>query len=310
MAKRLSVVSLLAAFVWMQGGYVRAQGAPPPPPPPPVPPAAEVPPPPPSVPSAADTPPALPMAPLTTTAQEPPAPMAVEASGAAPAELTQFGAALRTRWVSAPGWFLGLFTKKNVPLSSWGAGAEFFRRKGEMDIVLGFSYQKMGPPDGNWLGKGHDANIDTDLVQFRNFGFVGTDIAFLWHQRFNDYFGMHYGAGLGLAFITGEILRTSADHCTEANAGDRSQCFPDGPAHICTGSSCTEDALAKSSGEVDNGPSSPHRFKDSDVPGAIPILNMVFGLNLRFPELKGFEARIEGGFYNAFFAGLGIGYVF
>ena len=55
-------------------------------------------------------------------------------------------------------WMLNLFTKKNVPLSSWGTGIEFFRRKGELrPRRCSFSYQNMSPPDGNWLGKGHDA---------------------------------------------------------------------------------------------------------------------------------------------------------
>jgi hypothetical protein len=46
------------------------------------------------------------------------------------------------------------------------------------------------------------------------------------------------------------------------------------------------------------------------VPGALPIINLTMGVNLKIPEVKGFEVRLEAGFYDAFFAGLGVGYVF
>jgi hypothetical protein len=221
----------------------------------------------------------------------------------------QYGGALRARWISVPSWFLGLFLKQKVPLSSWGMGGEFFRRKGDLDIAIGFNYQKMGPPDGNWLGKGKDAAIDTDFLSFRNFGFIGVDAAFIWHQRLNEYVGMHYGAGLGLAVVTGQILRISATGCTEANAGNTKECQP----QICKtqgNGTCTEELLKSTEGGVDNGPADAHRFKESSVPGAIPILNLTLGMNIRFPELKGFEVRFEGGWYNAFFLGGGVGYAF
>ena len=102
-----------------------------------------------------------------------------------------------------------LFTKVNTPLSSYGFGGEFYRRKGQMDIVAGAGFQKMGPPDGNWLGKGKDAVKDTDYVQVRGLGIVGVDAAFIWRTYLNDNFSVHYGAGLGLAFVKGEVLRTS-----------------------------------------------------------------------------------------------------
>lgn len=219
-----------------------------------------------------------------------------------------YGAGARLRWVSVPHWMLGLFTKENQSLSSYGFAGEFYRRKGDMDIMVGLSYQRMGPPDGNWLGKGHDANIDTDLVQFRNFGFVGLDATFIWRSPLSEYVAFRYGAGLGLAIMTGEMLRTSAAGCTEQNKGDVTVCKP----IVCRGRTCTEAELAMSSrtGTIDNGPGDPHRFKDSNVPGAIPILNLVMGFDFHIPQAKGLELRLEGGFYDAFFLGVAAGYLF
>ena len=219
-----------------------------------------------------------------------------------------YGAGARLRWVSVPGWMLGLFTKQNKPLSSYGFAGEFFRRKGDMDIMVGLSYQHLGPPDGNWLGKGHQASLDTDLVQFRNFGFVGLDATFIWRTVISEYVAFRYGAGLGVAIMTGQMLRTSAAGCTEQNAGDDTKCKP----IVCRGATCTEAELAMSSrtGSIDNGPGDPHRFKDSNVPGAIPILNLVTGLDFHIPQAKGLELRLEGGFYDAFFLGMAAGYLF
>jgi hypothetical protein len=219
----------------------------------------------------------------------------------------QFGAAMRTRWITIPGWFLDLFTKANVPLSSYGVGLEVFRRSPDrdLDIAVGFIYQKMGPPDGNWLGRGKAASEDTDFVQFRNFGLVGADVSFNWRTPLNDYFGVHYGAGLGLALVTGEILRISAAGCTEGNVRDTAKCRP----KPCV-NGCTEKILKDTEGEPDAGPDFPSRFRENSVPGAIPIVNLTTGINFRMPEVQGFEARLEGGFYNAFFLGLSLGYVF
>src|SRR5436305_8358209 len=72
-----------------------------------------------------------------------------------PADLS-YGVAARLVWVSVPGWLLNQFTKKNVPLSSWGTGIQAFRRKGNFDIALSFTYQNMAPPIGNWLGSSAD----------------------------------------------------------------------------------------------------------------------------------------------------------
>jgi hypothetical protein len=219
-----------------------------------------------------------------------------------------YGTGLRLRWVSVPGWMLNLFTKKNVPLSSYAVAGEFFRRKGEFDFIVSIGYQNMSPPDGNWLGKGHDATVDTDYVQFRGLGFVGIDASFVWHTAFNDWAGMHYGAGLGIGIVTGHMLRTSnGTGCTEANAGDFTKCHPIGAD--CPPSGCT-DASLNALGPGPDDPNNPHRFTDPNVPPALPIVNVVVGFDFRVPRVRGWEAKIEGGFYDAFFLGGGVGYTF
>ncbi len=219
-----------------------------------------------------------------------------------------YGVAARLRWVSVPAWMLNLFTKKNVPLSSWGTGIEFFRRKANFDLVLSFSYQNMSPPDGNWLGKGHMANIDTDYVQFDGLALWGVDLGFVWHAPINEWFGIHFGAGIGVAYVAGDILRTSNTGCNEMNAGDISMCKPLGSTYNQSSNTLTLNASTLSPGPDD--PQNPHRFADPNVPPVLPIVNLLFGVNFRLPQVRGWEARLEGGFYNAFFMGGAVGYTF
>jgi hypothetical protein len=220
----------------------------------------------------------------------------------------QYGFAVRVpRYVTIPGWVLGLFSKENVPLHTFGAfGLEFVRRT-NFDIVFAVGYQNLSTGDGNWLGRGKDPSFETDLVQFRDLSFIGADISFVNRRMLNQYFGVHGRAGLGVAIMRGKILRTSNSAlCNDANAGDEQACRP----IVCEPGGCTEEKLRMTEGRMDGGPTSPSRFEEKNVPGALPILNLAVGLDLRLPQWKGFEARLEGGFYNALFLGTAFGYMF
>jgi hypothetical protein len=199
-----------------------------------------------------------------------------------------YGLAVRGRWVSVPSWMLNAFTKNNVPLSSWGTGIELFRRHGNFDFAVAFNYQNMSPPDGNWLGSNADPMTQVNFVHFDHFAMWGFDASFRWYTMFNDWFGLHYGAGFGLGVLSGHIIRTYARNmmCTAANVSDTSVCKPD-PT------------------KQDQQP-----FISGSVPGAIPIINVNLGVDFRIPRTKGLEIRLEGGFYDAFFLGGAIAYAF
>ena len=57
-------------------------------------------------------------------------------------------------------------------------------------------------------------------------------------------------------------------------------------------------------------PQTPHQFVDTNKPPVLPIINVVVGVNFRLPQVRGWEARLEGGFYDAFFLGGAVGYTF
>ncbi len=241
---------------------------------------------------------------------------AVAATAAKPKGAGKFGLAARWRWVTVPGWFLGLFAEENVPLSTFNCWAlEGFWRKPDKEtpnrtweVVVSVGYQNMSPPDGYWLGRGKDPASDADLVQAKGLGLITLDAAFVVRQYFSRYFGIHYGAGLGLGIVRGRVLRTSARHdpatgqFSVVDAGGRTVCDQD--------ANCNETLLTATQGQEDLGPDNPHRFEEDSVPGALPILNILAGLDFPIPDAKGLEFRLEGGFYDAFFVGLGAGYAF
>ena len=47
---------------------------------------------------------------------------------------------------------------------------------------------------------------------------------------------------------------------------------------------------------------------ETQVPPVVPIVNVVVGIDFRVPTIDAWEAKIEAGFYDAFFLGLGLGY--
>lgn len=227
-----------------------------------------------------------------------------------------YGIAARWRYIMVPGWFLGFFTEKNVPLYTAGSfGLEGFRRKVDKDdpnrtweLVVGVSYQNMSPPDGYWLGKGKNPAVDTDLVQARDLSLISMDAAFVSRQYFTPNFGIHYGAGLGLAIVRGKVLRTSArqgsnGQFTVVNSAGQQMCD--------ASAKCNETLLNQSQGQPDQGPGDPHRFQETNVPGALPIINLLLGVDFRIPlpNRQSVEFRVEGGFFDAFFVGLTAGYV-
>ena len=209
--------------------------------------------------------------------------------------LYAWGVGARARWVSVPGWLLGLFTEHNHPLLSFGHfGVEAFRRGGNFDLAVAFAYQNMSPPDGNWLGNGHDP-VDTKYLQFRGLSLYSADISFIWHNMFTSWFGVHAGAGLGVAIVRGDLFLFPSEGCNETNLDDTSMCKP--LVFTCTNGVCSS-------------PQGLPRSPDKDVLPLVPIVNIVFGVDFRLPNVKGWEAKLEAGFYDAFFGGFGVAYTF
>jgi len=224
------------------------------------------------------------------------------------ATAARYGLGLRARWVSVPSWLLGVFLDQSKSISSYSMGLEGFRRHGNFDFVLGVAWQSLSPPDGNWLGKGKNPATDTDYVQFRGLGAVSIDAAFILRKDLGQYVTFHYGGGVGLAIVTGKILRTSDGGGDGANApGDVTKCFPQ-LTPPCSSGPCSESQLKASEGNQDTYQHG-SRFTDGNFPPVYPILELLTGFDFRIPSVDGLEVKVEGGyFFPYFFAGGGLVY--
>jgi hypothetical protein len=258
------------------------------------------------------------------------------ASAAKPKDSTaaSYGLAFRWRYLMIPGWYLKVFTEKNVPLYTPGSFAlEGFRRKllsedpvaGSRtlwELAFAVGYQDLSPPDGYWLGKGKDPVQDTDLVQVRGLSLITLDMTFVMRQYFTRYFGIHYGAGLGLGIVRGKVLRASATCDPDPVTGQCTKPYTvrnSAGQQICdAGGNCNEDpkrgaTLSGTEGVPDKGPTDPHRFEETGVPPALPILNLLVGIDGRIPIPQTdqvIDIRLEGGLFDifGFFVGFSAGY--
>jgi len=221
----------------------------------------------------------------------------------------RYGIGLRGRWATVPKWLLGIFLKEKQALSSYTVGLEGFRRSGSFDLVLGVAWQALSPPDGNWLGKGKDPLTETDYVQFRDFGSVSVDVAFLSRTELNPYVFLHYGGGVGIGIVTGKILGTSngSPGCM-TSPGDPTKCYP--LISGCPSGPCSETALSNSEGTFDS-PARGSRHNEPNVPSVYPLVNLLVGLDFKIPNAGGLELKIDGGyFFPYFFLGAGTAYQF
>jgi hypothetical protein len=269
---------------------------------PPAEPVQAVPPPPPPPPRLAP-PPVAPPPPIMEE-HAPPAMVTRERLEESP-HAVSYSAGFRVRYISVPGWLLGAFTQNNMPLNSASIAGEFIRRKSNLDIVGSMDLSFMSPSDGNWLGNNHPAATDTDYVQFDGFKVLSFDATFIWHHALAEKWQLEYGAGVGLGIVMGRILRTSdyGGSCA-TDPGNVQTCHP----ILCANGPCTEAQLAASMTGAPDGPASPHRFEDSNVPPVIPIVNLLAGIVYQVQERT--RMRLEAGFRNAFFLGLASEYQF
>jgi hypothetical protein len=198
---------------------------------------------------------------------------------------TEFGVGLRLRNVSVPESFLETFVE-DVPggISHVGIGVEFIRRKGDFEINLGIEYESLTGTDGLWLDKGDTIPQDeVDLVQFEDFAWVTADVTFVWHAPVHEMFAIRYGAGVGLGYVMGDVLRTD---------------------YVCSGTELVVDP-----GQCIQKPGAENiRASEDKVPPVFPVLNALIGGQLR--PVEQVAINFEVGFRTLFYVGTTVAYFF
>jgi len=188
-----------------------------------------------------------------------------ENSSVTDAPKTKWGVGFRVRNVRVPKGLLELFVDRAAgSISTVGFGGEVTKRSGNMELILGFEYEQLIPNNGSpsdcvrnpagciWVDKGDQLPQDEpDLVKFDGFGWFTIDFTFAWRNQFNKMFALRYGAGIGLGFVLGDILRTDY-RCTTAEV-----------------TSCSQSPTAQN---LDT--------PEDDVPPVFPVINAMIGLQV------------------------------
>lgn len=288
--------------------------------------------------------------PKSTPGAIPPAALTVAESDpiAASDERPHYALGVYGRGVFGPSGLLSPFLTANSGSVNTGAlGAHFTRRKGSLDVVVAIDFGWYSPPNGNFLGAGKDAKLDTHYVQFRDLNVLSAEVSFYYNHDLSKRVGVFLGGGIGLGAVLGDVyvINNSETACTADNAGDPQKCYPvisqsnyakfgngtvtytntmgkevaipDGP--IKPGDpeyQAKLDGLEKSlancmtqqkAGDCRDTAQHPYFHKADKIP-VVPVIN--FQIGLRFKLHRHWNLNVSGGFRNGLVVGGGPEYVF
>lgn len=192
----------------------------------------------------------------------------------------KLGLGVRARYIHIPKQAIELFVERSAGSGSHpGIGLEIIREKGDMAFTIGFEYESIAPQDGIYIEKGDTIPEDpVDDVEFKDFTWASVDVSFIGQQKIvGDWLLLRFGAGLGVGYIMGDMLRTDA--------------------------TCVDDDV-DSCQRVPGAPSEPEK----DMPPVFPIVNVLTGLQVR--PFANVAINIEGGIRTVPFVGTTMAFLF
>jgi len=204
-----------------------------------------------------------------------------------------YGAALRIRNVRVPKAILELFLEKSAGgSSSVGTGVEISRRRGNVELQLGFEFDHLQVDEGVWIDSGDNvaAGSEADYVLKDHapggdkLGWFTMEFTFLNHAPINKYVAVRYGGGAGLGIITGDLC-----HC---NANPEPGCVPN-----------TLLAGNGQQGQASNF-DGPVKY---NLPPVFPVVNAIIGVQITPLGTQQLVVNLEGGIRTAPFFGFSVG---
>jgi tetratricopeptide (TPR) repeat protein len=223
---------------------------------------------------------------------------------------TPYELGVRARYLYVTSMMLAPYLQAETQmLKAFSVGAEFVWHRKTYDVVTSLDFSWLNVDDGNYLGNGHDAGIDTQYTQFRNLSFISADVSVIGHYDVNDWFQIRGGAGLGIGAVLGQVLLTHNTGCTPANKSNTTVCYPNVTGPINGYPTATQEAaLAASANGQPDVAGDGHRHVSKDVPPAMAVLNIMVAARFNLP--KKFTLDVEMGFRDAMFVGVGGHYKF
>jgi len=159
------------------------------------------------------------------------------------------------------------------PASNYGAGIDFTRRKGTVELSFGVGIDKLDLKDGYYVEKGQQATTPgkVDYTVFDKLKWLTAEVVIVNHVEIHKLLELRFGAGIGLGYMMGEVRKTDA-LCTSDWLG-----------------SCYIDPNAM---EID---------KPSDIPPVLPVVNLLVGIQFKPTEFL--HLRIDAGLHTTPYVG-------
>ncbi len=192
-------------------------------------------------------------------------------------EKIRWGMGAKVRRWYAPPLLQQLFVEDSPGLASNdGAGLDFARRTGNVEVAFGFGFDRLDGRDGYYVEKGGDPTVpgNVDYVTFHDLQWFTAEVTVASHARIHKFLEFRYGAGLGLGLVRGEMRKTDSLCTSDRLAQD---CMPD-PAGV----------------EVD---------QPADIPPVLPVVNVLLGMQL--VPFDFLHLHVDIGFHSVPYVGAG-----
>ena len=218
------------------------------------------------------------------------------------ANKVDYGVGLRLRSVHVPQSVLELFIDRSAGgASNVGFGVDLIRRRGTVELQLGFEFEHLTVGEGIWINKGDNvaAGDEADYVLAPDhapggskLGWFTIEFTFLNHAVINKYVSVRYGGGAGLGILTGDLYRYNVICVGATNNSPDPGCKP------------TKFGGAGQDSDG-TGFNSPVKY---DLPPVFPVINGIIGV--QFKPIDKLVINLEGGIRTLPFFGTSVGYFF
>lgn len=217
----------------------------------------------------------------------------LETTGPAP----EYGVDLRIRQVFVPKGLLELFVDRSAGgASNTGFGVDLLRRRGNLELQLGFEYEKIEVKEGVWIASGDNVAAGDEADYLLSAARAGESLSwftieftFLNHAPINDKLAFRYGGGAGLGIVMGSLQKYDVACVGATNDTPEPGCRPQ---QVNGGNGIDADGVPA----------------DYDLPPVFPVVNAIIGLQIR--PVKKAVINIETGIRTLPFVGVSAGYYF
>jgi hypothetical protein len=215
--------------------------------------------------------------------------------------LVEYGVTLRLRNVRAPKFIIEMFTERAVGASNFGIGADFVRRRGTTELMLGFEYEHIQPGEGVFIEAGTDVAagdeadyiVNPDHNNGKQLGWLSFEFTFFNHVPIRPEIAFRYGFGAGLGIVTGDLGHYNVICVGATNSNPEPGCKP-------MGSPFNGNGLPS--------PDKGGMVVQYNLPPVFPVLNAIVGF--QFKPMPKATINVEAGIRTFPFFGVSGGYFF